>query len=36
VERFKALCSLPRREAAELQRDLLMRMLQAATGSIKP
>jgi uncharacterized protein len=26
---FKSLCSLPRREAAELQRDLLLRMLKA-------
>jgi short-subunit dehydrogenase len=28
---FDALCSKPRQEAAELQRDLLMRMLRAAT-----
>jgi short-subunit dehydrogenase len=28
VDYFKSLCSLPRREAAELQRDLLMRMLR--------
>jgi short-subunit dehydrogenase len=28
VEYFKSLCSMPRREAAELQRDLLIRMLR--------
>jgi uncharacterized protein len=27
---FRSLCSLPRRQAAEMQRDLLLRMLQAA------
>ena len=30
---FKSLCSMPRREAAELQRDLLIRMLRAHTGA---
>jgi uncharacterized protein len=29
AEYFKSLCSMPRRDAAELQRDLLMRMLRA-------
>ena len=29
VEYFKSLCAMPRRQAAELQRDLLMRMLRA-------
>jgi uncharacterized protein len=31
---FKTLCSMPRREAAELQRDLLMRMLKAAGAGV--
>jgi short-subunit dehydrogenase len=30
AEYFKALCSMPRREAAEMQRDLLMRMLRTS------
>jgi uncharacterized protein len=29
VEYFKSLCSMPRRQAAEMQRDLLVRMLRA-------
>jgi hypothetical protein len=33
VEYFRALASLPRREAAELQRNLLTRMLRAPTGN---
>jgi short-subunit dehydrogenase len=35
VEYFKALSSMPRREAAELQRNLLMRMLRAPTPPLR-
>ncbi|MGO9932625.1 MAG: SDR family NAD(P)-dependent oxidoreductase [Steroidobacteraceae bacterium] len=33
VEYFKSLCSMPRRDAAESQRDLLLRMLRAPADS---
>jgi uncharacterized protein len=33
AEYFKSLCSMPRREAAELQRDLLIRMLRPPAGA---
>jgi uncharacterized protein len=33
VEYFESLCSMPRRQAAELQRDLLIRMLRAPPGA---